>query len=863
MSRHPTADVLRLSVGLVLAISLLTSNPADVFAQAPGHNHEPRNKSEPFVVGDQVTSLPYFTLRDGMSSQLTLFNSAPAPTTVTLTIYNPEGRPYSPPPVVLDSHSFKIIQLKDVIPDSDFDSGSIELAFRGINMTAVTTQVSIYSVEKRVLVESRHLHMFMSSKLNGIVWLPDAQADGFLAVTNAGANRRAIQLAVGRRKKEIILYGHQTRLIKLKDEMDGGVASPSLISLQHDGLPGDVIAGGFVLDLKKGYSATIPMVDPAIMRSNKLAGAHVRFGQADKREGFPDATRFGAPLLLANLGGTPVTAHVSVDYTLQGTKQETGGTADKVSTVAVKHLTIGPGAVERIELSRELSALGVIPPGGIKEAGVDIAYDGPPGTVIGQLTNVDESGDYSFEVPLKDPSAMDMMMEGGYPWSLDKGRNTTVYVKNTTDKSVRAYAVLAFPDGTMYNPPLIELQPYQTFAIDVQKLKDSKKADVQGHVFPADATHGQFVWRQQTPYSIVGRAETVSLKDGIASSFTCGTGCCNQADEDYYFAPDSYTGAVGTSIAITGLHDTTDCGGYLFRCSDNMGDWTSSNSNVAYNDGYGNAVLVGAGSTEIGTGVSIDWYEWDEEENYCNGGTYYQGRSAQVAAQPAISGPNTVWYFNGQNPSGYATSITLTSNAGSSTTWTVTVGANKINLSTSSGAQTIVTSSGSAFSFSVGDISIKATAGGVDSAPFTLTSRSPYRLVAGAVQTACDSTWGYTTTLQYQIQDNLLSTLPSSIGINEAWTTGIVADYVGTDWRRGDAGGVNVSNSAFADTIDGEDSQHAPLASCTGADTAVQHWGQAWRVGSTISGNGKLVQTNTLQKYIKRASHVAITSPVQ
>jgi len=561
MSRHLTEDALRLSAGLVLGISLLTSNPAHVLAQAPGHNHEPSNSSAPLELSDQVTSLPYFTLRDGMSSQLTLFNSAPAPTTVTATIFNTEGRPYSPQPIVLDAHSFKTIQLKDIVPESDFDSGSIELAFRGINMTALTTQVSIYSLEKRVLVESRHLHMFMSSRLNGIVWLPDAEADGFLAVTNAGGNRRAIQLAVGSRKREIILLGHQTRLIKLKDEMDGGAASPSLISLHHDGLPGDVIATGFVMDLRKGYSATIPMTDPAIMRSSKLAGAHVRFGQPDAREGFPDATRFGAPLLLANLGETPVTAHVSVDYTVQGTNQEPGGTADKVSTVAVKHLTIRPGEVERIELSRDLSALGVSGP--VKEAGVDIGYDASPGTVIGQLTNVDESGDYSFEVPLKDPSAMDMMMEGGYPWTIEDGKNTTVYMKNITDKPVRAFATVAFPDGSFYNLPMVELQPYQTFAIDLRKLKDSGAVDSRGKRF--HGTHGQFVWRQVTPYSIIGRAETVSLKDGIASSFTCGTGCC----EDFWQSTSLYTtniaGEVGTSVGgVTALTQGVDCYAWPF-----------------------------------------------------------------------------------------------------------------------------------------------------------------------------------------------------------------------------------------------------------------------------------------------------------
>ena len=40
----------------------------------------------------QITNIPYFTLRDGMSSTLTLQNLASTPTKVTLTIFNTEGR---------------------------------------------------------------------------------------------------------------------------------------------------------------------------------------------------------------------------------------------------------------------------------------------------------------------------------------------------------------------------------------------------------------------------------------------------------------------------------------------------------------------------------------------------------------------------------------------------------------------------------------------------------------------------------------------------------------------------------------------------------------------------------------------------
>src|SRR5207302_400890 len=90
----------------------------------------------------------------------------------------------------------------------------------------------------------------------------------------------------------------------------------TLVSLQHNGLPGAIITTGFVWNLNTGYSSTFTMHDPRMDYSSTLAGVHFRFGQADPSEGFPSGTQFRAPLSLANVSAAPVNAHVSVDYTI-------------------------------------------------------------------------------------------------------------------------------------------------------------------------------------------------------------------------------------------------------------------------------------------------------------------------------------------------------------------------------------------------------------------------------------------------------------------------------------------------------------------------------------------------------------------
>jgi hypothetical protein len=146
------------------------------------------------------------------------------------------------------------------------------------------------------------------------------------------------------------------------------------------------------------------MLDPAINRSKTLAGTHFRVGKPDPNEGFPENTRFIAPLLLANVSASPVVAHVSVDYILVNSQEPDDGHDDskksttktpKDTVLKVKELTIAPGNVQRVELSDPLGGVGQI-----AEAGVDIEYDAAPGSIIGQLTSVDQSGDYAFETPI-------------------------------------------------------------------------------------------------------------------------------------------------------------------------------------------------------------------------------------------------------------------------------------------------------------------------------------------------------------------------------------------------------------------------------------------------------------------------------
>ena len=175
-------------------LALCMALPSFVLGQAtppkPANTPQKPPPKPPVPQTDQMTNIPYFTLRDGMSSTLALQNVAPTPTIVNVTIFNMEGRPHQLDPMTLDPHSVKPVSLADVVPHGDFDSGNIEVAFHGISM-AVTCQVSVSSIDKRVSFESREQDMmdFETTKLDGILWLPQPDAEAYLAITNASPNK--------------------------------------------------------------------------------------------------------------------------------------------------------------------------------------------------------------------------------------------------------------------------------------------------------------------------------------------------------------------------------------------------------------------------------------------------------------------------------------------------------------------------------------------------------------------------------------------------------------------------------------------------------------------------------------------------
>lgn len=841
---------------LILTSSLLYGDKAP--ADNKNQTLSPASSmGDPGTMTDEMTNIPFFSEADGMLSVLTLNNNKTTDTQVTVTLFDMEGNPSPLPAITLKAGSITNFPLKGLLKRAgqSLDSGSIEIMYQGSSMS-VTAQVGVFDPNARISFESREVDMmdFMSSKMNAIVWIPEPDAQAFLALNNTAANTVHVHYLFNGEKHELSLRSHQTRLLYLNEHCEQHGAKGNLLHVEHDGVPGTVIGTGYVVNRGNGYSSSFILTDPSTAESNHLAGAHVRFGLSADSEGFIPGTKFKAPLVIANVSEQPVNVNVSVDYTKDS----------EFADVAVAKLQLAPNEVKQLDLTDKMADLGVYGP--IAEAGVDISYDGTMGSVLASLTSYDLSGDYSFEVPVKDPADMSHMSQGSYPWTLEGGTKTVLHLKNATDKPQQASVLIRFSSG-MYKPDLLKFKPYQTISVDIAKLKKSKQKDVDGKEFPLDANSGTVVWSEVTPKTMIGRAEQLNVAQGIARSFSCGGCPCPSNISSSSMSPGSFTSDVGYGgTPFTPVYQTEDCQGWFYGpYTASPTSWSSGNTSIATVSNTGIVDLNEAGSTSITAQFQSTVYS----PPYCYTQTVNPTPSAPVNSRPTISGSNTLWWFKGIDlgVSGYPNQVTLTANpsSGSSFTWTIVSGSDKVQLSGSSALVT-VTSIGQ--STTANDVSITVTVGAQTSTPFKLTVKAPYALGTDPNQRtpvySADPTFVWDTDIYYRILDNFLTPLPVGVSINESFPSPVVQDYAGNNWRQGGAACDNTENDVtFLDHIGGENSDRTPTPvynpSWTGV--AVQHWAQDWRVGSCVIGFGPRVQSDTLQKWTDHALHTGITTP--
>ena len=494
--------------------------------------------------------------------------------------------------------------------------------------------------------------------------------------------------------------------------------------------------------------------------------------------------------------------------------------------------------------------------------------------------SIDQSGSNVLDVPIKDPTSEMGFKGGSYPWDIEGDNRAVLHIKNVDvpgDGQKRQAMAKLYFDGGEYNLPLQEMDAGQTVEVDIKKLRDDQVKDVLGNVIPLTVTGGQLDWNvRANKGQFIGRLIEYNPVTGVAASFSCVGDCpCNSTFRNGSINPGVIQGFFADTFGLASTETDIDCNGqntFTFDVGPSEGlQYFSSNESVVTVSGN-TATLVGAGSASITANwdaLNVTTHCFFTAEGDCNEARCDTSPvpnpivDSTVSVKPTITGPTTLWWFHGETPTGYATQITLTTScSGTSWQWNVTSGSSKVTLGTNGSCSITVTSAAS--SGTEGDVAITATVAGITSDAHHLTVRAPYDLLPDTLNHQVDPDFAYITHINYTIRDQFTTQLPSGVPVNEQWTTGIVSDYSGMNWTRGNPTGFTPSIAYFADIIQGEISSRTPTPSAPTSPlgtTKVYHWGQDWYIGSTSPGSGRRVQSNTLQKYTDHATHENIVSP--
>jgi Bacterial Ig-like domain (group 2) len=216
-------------------------------------------------------------------------------------------------------------------------------------------------------------------------------------------------------------------------------------------------------------------------------------------------------IAVRNIGESATTVTATIPYS-----NRNGDTG----TISLPQVSLAPGEIKLLNTSNPQ-----LRRSDFATAGLEIRYTGAPGSMIATASSVSQSGNHVFALPMKDPNG-GLSSTGDYPWFINETSATVVFIKNTTDEPQYFHLDLVYANDRRWGSNLRLLAPHQTFALDVKKIRDSQEKGIEGNTLPPDATTGHVFWSVRgKPKTLIGRAQTVDFKNGLASTYECQCTC--------------------------------------------------------------------------------------------------------------------------------------------------------------------------------------------------------------------------------------------------------------------------------------------------------------------------------------------------
>lgn len=745
-----------------------------------------------------------------------------------------------------------------------YQDGAAVIEFEGQSVGQVNAFAHVVDTRRSLSFTFPFLEVLSSQKaapLEGVAWYHGDDCQAFVGLQNTTdktAVARVTAFVSGRTTVlgDTTLSSYGTAIVKIpKPAKDQFGNTPQTVGLRIESQAGPcaIVAQGWVMDDLIGFSAPFGFHQ---MSDCKCAdgiqhqyGAGIMIGDGGM---VSPGTVFSPYLAVRNNSANTVTINPTFSF-------DGAGGGQNVTLPAIK-LSAQQSTLVNL---RSYQTTGLIPPS-VQMGNIDLAYRGAAGAVIAELASTDQSGSFVSPVPLTCRGNKEVHM--GF-WRTDDSWESVVNIQNIAPEQNDLEITIAYPGGKYILEE--KIAPNASAMISVNELQQSQTPDKSGNVIPVDiSTGGLDIWSTN-----VGDGLIVNPMLMNPLTRTCGS-CGANGYILYVFPVESFA-----NIQTTTGFQTHICGDQFglamvlvwssgSRSQDLCQNVNCSDETVA-GMSSSNMECYGAGTTSVSAFTTSTWPTSSDCASY----DIVYGYDP-LPVNPTISGTNTIWWFASYSPSGYITATTLTASpsTASSYQWVVVSGnvkfSNGSTSMTTATNQALVRSSGRSPETSRNDVVIKVTVNGSQSSGFKMTVLAPHSLVpVGVITDTASGTQGYVSLIHYSIRDQYGTQLPASVDGSEFFTSGNIADYSGENWpTSGASGGTIPDPGNFTDQVGGPsllgltppaEAPNSPLSS-----TKVLHRTGQFQIGSTVSGQGIIVQTHTWQHWVDHGRHVNITSPV-
>src|SRR5208337_4649617 len=210
---------------------------------------------------------------------------------------------------------------------------------------------------------------------------------------------------------------------------------------------------------------------------------------------------------------------------------------------------------------------------------IRIQYSGTPGSMIAEVSSVELQGDLVMDSKVEN-EANGWAGSGANPWHLDKQTESFLFLTDMGEQPARI-GFKVWANGKVYYLGKLQLIPHETRMIDLRKLRDAQRPDLEKHTIPAGASDGSVLWTRLDNVPVMGRLAVITRQGGVASSYDCTQCQC----------PPYYTGTTIVNqcpVMVNGTDQQSAEQWFELYCSGSWyfqditidAFWSSSNSNI-------------------------------------------------------------------------------------------------------------------------------------------------------------------------------------------------------------------------------------------------------------------------------------------